>query len=121
MFSRKDTAWFMVFSSVEKAREQVPLNRTIAIEIGDKRLCLARTEQGFFALDEKCPHQGLPITRGGFCEHETVVCPFHRYAWSLKTGREVERREDNIQLYPVEERPEGLFIGIETKRRSWFS
>ena len=111
----------MVFSSVEKAREQFPFNKTIAVEIAEKRICLARTEKGFFALDEKCPHQGLPITRGGFCENGTVVCPFHRYAWNLKSGREVERRGDNIQLYPVEERPDGLFIGIETKSRSWFS
>ncbi|HOY47864.1 MAG TPA: Rieske (2Fe-2S) protein [Flavobacteriales bacterium] len=120
MFSKKVTNWFQVFSSVEKAKEQVPLNKTIAVELGDKRICLARTEKGFFALDEKCPHQNLPITHGGICENGTIVCPFHRYAWDLKTGREVERREGNIQLYPVEERAEGLFVGIETKK-GWFS
>jgi hypothetical protein len=38
----------------------------------------------------------------------------------LKTGREIERRENNIQLYPVEERKEGLFIGFEQKKNSWF-
>lgn len=120
MFSKKSTEWFMVFSSIEKAKEVVPINKTISIEVGEKRLCLARTETGFYALDEKCPHQNLPITHGGFCENGTIVCPFHRYAWNLKTGREVERRENNINLYPIEIRPEGLFVGIET-RKSWFS
>lgn len=119
MFGKKVINWYKVFDSVEQARELVPLNRTVAIEIDNKRLCLARNETGFFALDEKCPHQGLPITHGGICENGTIVCPFHRYAWNLHTGREVERREGNIHLYPVEERSDGLFIGIE-KKKSWF-
>ena len=120
MFSRKVTEWYQVFNSIETAKEQVPLNKTISVEVDEKRICLTRTEVGFFALDEKCPHQNLPITHGGFCENGHIVCPFHRYSWSLKTGREIERRENNIQLYPVEERNEGLFIGIEKKKNSWF-
>lgn len=114
-FGKKTTRWFMVFSSVEKAKELVPINKTARIEVDGNMLCLARTETGFFALDEKCPHQNLPITHGGICENGTVVCPFHRYAWDLKTGREVERRSGNINLYPVEERETGLFVGIEKK------
>ena len=120
MFSRKVTEWYQVFSSIETAKEQVPLNKTISVEVAEKRICLTRTDAGFFALDEKCPHQNLPITHGGFCENGHIVCPFHRYSWDLKTGREIERRENNIQLYSVEERKEGLFIGFEKKKNSWF-
>jgi nitrite reductase/ring-hydroxylating ferredoxin subunit len=120
IFGKKTTRWFMIFSSVEKARELVPLNKTIRVEVEDKILCLTRNEKAFFALDERCPHQKLPITHGGFCENGTIVCPFHRYAWDLKTGREVERRSDNIKLYPVEERENGLFVGIETRSGGWF-
>lgn len=119
MFGRKKTVWYKVFDSVEAAENNVPLNRTVSVELDGKKLCLTRNEEGFYALDEKCPHQGLPITRGGFCENGFIVCPFHRYAWDLKTGREQERRESNIHLYPVEKRVDGLFIGIEV-RQGWF-
>ena len=112
-FKRKKIQWYMIFSSLDKAHQLVPLNRTVRVEVEDKMLCLARTETGFFATDEKCPHQTLPLTHGAICENGTLVCPFHRYAWDLKTGREIERREVNIQLYPVEERSDGLFVGIE--------
>jgi nitrite reductase/ring-hydroxylating ferredoxin subunit len=112
-FKRKKIQWYMIFSSLDKAHQLVPLNRTVRVEVEDKMLCLARTETGFFATDEKCPHQKLPLTHGAICENGTLVCPFHRYAWDLKTGREIERREVNIQLYPVEERSDGLFVGIE--------
>jgi nitrite reductase/ring-hydroxylating ferredoxin subunit len=113
-FKRKKLRWFMIFGSVDKARELVPLNRTVRVDVDGKFLCLVRTESGFFATDEKCPHQKLPLTHGGICENGTIVCPFHRYAWDLKSGREIERREVNIQLYTVEERPDGLFVGIES-------
>jgi len=119
MFGKKETQWFMIFSSMEKAREMVGLNKVVAVELGEKRICLARTEKGFYALDEKCPHQNLPITRGGFCENGHIVCPFHRYSWNLETGRETRRHEDNIRFYKVEERENGLFVGVEGKK-SWF-
>jgi nitrite reductase/ring-hydroxylating ferredoxin subunit len=111
-FRKKQTRWFMAFSSVEKAREWVPMNKTVRIEVDHRLLCLTRTVDGFFATNEKCPHQKLPLTHGGFVENGALVCPFHRYAWDLKTGREIERRCDNIELFEVEERPDGLFIGI---------
>lgn len=115
IFSKKVTTWFRVFASVNDAEAAIPMNRLVAVEIENKRLCLARTENGYFATDEKCPHQGLPISRGGFCENGTIVCPFHRYAWNLKSGREVEKREGNLQLYPVEIRESGIYIGVEKK------
>jgi len=115
IFSKKVTTWYKVFNSVNEAETAIPINRLVAVEIENKRLCLARTEKGYFATDEKCPHQGLPISRGGFCENGTIVCPFHRYAWDLKSGREVEKREDNLALYPVEIRETGIYIGIEKK------
>jgi len=115
LFSKNVTTWYRVFASLEEAELAIPMNRLVAVEIDTKRLCFARTEKGYFATDEKCPHQGLPISRGGFCEDGTIVCPFHRYAWNLKSGREVEKRENNIQLYPVEIRETGIYIGVEKK------
>jgi len=119
MFFRKVISWFQVFDSMEVARKLLPVNEVMSVEVDGRLICLARTEAGFFALDEKCPHQRLPITHGGFCEQGNIVCPFHRYSWNLKTGREVEQRADNLNLYPVEERTNGLFLGIE-KKKSWF-
>jgi 3-phenylpropionate/trans-cinnamate dioxygenase ferredoxin subunit len=119
MFYKKTIHWFRIFESLEVANQLVPLNKVFPVEVGNQRICLAKTEKGFFALDEKCPHQGLPITHGGFCENGAIVCPFHRYSWNLTSGQEVERREDNITLYPVEERADGLYVGLP-KKTKWF-
>lgn len=98
----------------------MPINKAISVEAGNKRLCMVRSEEGFFAMDENCPHQGLPMSRGGICEGGKIICPFHRYAWDLKTGRETRGQEPNINLYPVEARKDGLFVGIGMKKRWLF-
>lgn len=118
MFGKKTIKWYKVFDSAETAKALVTVNKTIAIEAGEKRLCLLRTNEGFYAFDEKCPHQGLPLTRGGFCEDGKIVCPFHRYAWDLRTGRETRGQEPNIRLYQVRQDEHGLHVGIDEKK-SW--
>ncbi|HXC06295.1 MAG TPA: (2Fe-2S)-binding protein, partial [Bacteroidia bacterium] len=50
----------------------------------------------------------------GWCTPEqTVVCPLHRYAFDLKTGRARTGLADYVDIYPVESRPDGIYIGIE--------
>jgi 3-phenylpropionate/trans-cinnamate dioxygenase ferredoxin subunit len=119
MFGKKQVSWYLLFSSEQKAIENLPLNKVIAIEVGGKELCIVRHSEGYFVTNNKCPHQSLPLSRGGFCENGHIVCPFHRYSWETKTGRETRRNEGNMEIYPVKVNEEGFFIGIE-ERKGWF-
>jgi nitrite reductase/ring-hydroxylating ferredoxin subunit len=119
MIRNKEIRWYKVFDSLEEARIRVPLNRTVRVDLDGQALCLVHAPDGFYAIDDKCPHQGLPISKGGICENGQVVCPFHRYAWDLKTGRESRGVEANIRLYPLAEKTDGLFIGMATQRSWW--
>lgn len=38
-----------------------------------------------FALDDKCPHQGGPLSQG-IVQGDTVACPLHNWLIDLKTG-----------------------------------
>ncbi|MBS4048892.1 MAG: nitrite reductase small subunit NirD [Alphaproteobacteria bacterium] len=38
-----------------------------------------------FALDDKCPHKGGPLSQG-IVQGESVTCPLHNWVISLKTG-----------------------------------
>lgn len=116
MFGKKETQWYLLFSSEQKAIENLPENKVIEIEVAGKNLCILRHSAGYFVTNNKCPHQGLPLSRGGFCENGTVVCPFHRYSWDLKTGRETRRNEANMEVYPVKITDEGFFVGVERKK-----
>ena len=57
----------------------------VCFEIGGRRLVVGRTAQGFFALDDTCPHAGGSLSEG-MLEAGAVVCPIHGYAYDVVTG-----------------------------------
>jgi nitrite reductase/ring-hydroxylating ferredoxin subunit len=90
--------------------QQLNSLRTIVIE--GKKICMARLESGYYAVDNKCPHAGAHLS-AGWCENQLVVCPIHRYKYDLKTGKGMQG--DFVQPYPVEVRKDGVYIGLEKK------
>lgn len=120
MFFKREVRWYLLFSSEQKAIDSLPLDKAISIEVDDRKLVIARHNEGYFVTDEKCPHQGLPLSRGGFCEKGQLVCPFHRYSWDMKTGRESRQNERNMVIYPTKIDSTGFYVGIERKK-SWWS
>lgn len=54
-----------------------------------------------FALDDRCPHKGGPISNG--IQHgESVTCPLHNWVFDLNTGEAQGADNGQIRTYPVE-------------------
>lgn len=113
MFFQKKVNWFKLFDSAFAATEFLPVGRVITINVGKKRICLAHTNEGFFAVNDKCPHNGASLGNGYCTSENSVVCPVHRYHFNLKTGRSVSGLGAYVQTYPIEMREDGVFIGLE--------
>jgi 3-phenylpropionate/trans-cinnamate dioxygenase ferredoxin subunit len=93
--------------------QQINTPRTIAID--GKRICLVRLADGYFAVDDRCPHAGASLGSGRCDEEGHVICPVHRYRYDVKTGKGLPKQGDYVETYPVKETDEGVFIGIEKK------
>jgi nitrite reductase (NADH) small subunit len=60
-----------------------------------------RTESGeLFALDNRCPHRGGPLSEG-IVYGDAVACPLHGWVISLRTGRAAEPDEGCVRTMPV--------------------
>lgn len=112
MFFSRKKHWYKIFNSATEAGNQIPLNRLETISIGGKKICLAHTSQGFFAVNDKCPHNGASLGNGFCTEENSIVCPMHRYHFDLKTGRAKSGIGDVVRTYPLEVRGDGVFIEI---------
>jgi nitrite reductase/ring-hydroxylating ferredoxin subunit len=55
------------------------------VKARDVSLILVKTSDGVHALENKCPHLGLPIGRGKI-EGDDIVCPFHGSRFNVRTG-----------------------------------
>jgi nitrite reductase/ring-hydroxylating ferredoxin subunit len=94
----------------------IPLNGNPFIKrvkAGGKTLCLVGFENKIYALSARCPHAGGDLT-AGWCKERKLICPVHRYSYSLETGKGSEGQNDYIESYPVEIRDDAVYIGIST-------
>ncbi len=90
--------------------------KVLKIRLNNKDLFLTYHQEQYFAGDAKCPHAGGPLY-GGKCSHAgTVVCPWHRYEFSLSSGRTTNGEGYYINTYPVEKREKGLYVGFPIKK-----
>ena len=54
--------------------------------MGDRIVALFHLENGVFALDGICPHQGGPLAQGDVCDG-VVTCPWHGWQFDVRTGQ----------------------------------
>ena len=87
----------------------------LVAEADGKKLTLAKTSNGLFACAHKCPHAGGILADGFIDAVGNIVCPLHRYKFSLQNGRNTSGEGYYINTYPVELREDGVYVGFEVK------
>jgi nitrite reductase/ring-hydroxylating ferredoxin subunit len=80
--------------------------------VNGKRICLARHQEKIYAFVATCPHAGGSFCDGWIDALGQIVCPLHRYRFSLINGRNTSGEGYHLKTYPLELRPDGLFIGF---------
>ena len=82
---------------------------------GEKAVCVALAGDQLKACAAKCPHAGARMSEGYIDALGNIVCPLHRYKFSLSGGRNVSGEGYFLKIYRIEEREDGIFLGIEEK------
>jgi 3-phenylpropionate/trans-cinnamate dioxygenase ferredoxin subunit len=86
------------------------------IEVYGRTLCIGIHQEKLKACSAKCPHAGGQMSKGYVDALGNIVCPLHRYKFSLENGRNVTGEGYFLKIYKIEERADGVFIGIEEKK-----
>lgn len=94
-------------------------NNMAVVELKGKKICIGKHNELAFAFAYKCPHAGGFLADGYIDAMGNVVCPLHRYKYSLQSGRNVSGEGYYLKHWPVELRKDGVFVGIEDKGNIW--
>ena len=111
--AEKKYRWFKIFSSEEEMKNNVAFRRTLSLEVDGKKICLVHGLDGFYAVRDKCPHNGFPLSAGHCSDVNSIVCPVHRYHFDLKTGKALSGMGTRVETFPIEITPKGVLLGIE--------
>jgi nitrite reductase (NADH) small subunit len=65
--------------------------------VGDRAICVANVDGAICVLDGLCPHEGGPLGEGSI-EGGKLVCPWHAYAFDVRTGATDEDPDVNAEV-----------------------
>jgi nitrite reductase (NADH) small subunit len=108
-----DVTWFKAASV-----NDIPENGGACALIEGKQIAIYNftRRQEWYATDNLCPHrQQMILSRGmiGDTQGEPkVACPFHKKAFSLKSGACLSGDEYTINTYPIKVEEGMIYIGL---------
>ncbi|NNF10064.1 MAG: Rieske 2Fe-2S domain-containing protein [Acidimicrobiia bacterium] len=91
---------------------ELAVGHITTVVAGKRALAISRTENGWGALDNHCPHQGGPLGDGEIDERGWVICPWHGYEYDPASGAPPEGYGDDASCFNIEERADGLYVEL---------
>ncbi len=75
------------------------------VKVGRKQIALFHSEQGLFACNNRCPHEGYPLVEGSLTTAPQsgnclLTCNWHNWKFDLESG-ETLTGGDKLRRYPV--------------------
>lgn len=75
----------MSWTKVLPVESLAPGTRQV-VKVGDRSILVLNQDGQLHAVDKRCPHLKLSITKGKITSDGTIVCPWHRSSFDLGTG-----------------------------------
>ena len=111
----------MIWYKIAESEDELFINKEslIEIEIAGKMICIGKHQEALKACVAKCPHAGGKMADGYIDALGNIVCPLHRYRFSLNNGRNISGEGYFLKTYSIETRDNGVFVAIEEKKETF--
>ena len=98
--------WRLALPLPELSKKQVQM-----VRIAGKQIALFDTDKGIRACDNRCPHEGYPLSEGSLSEKCILTCNWHNWKFNLVSGENL-LGGDRLRTYPVEIRDNEIWVDI---------
>ncbi len=80
--------------------------------VNGTHLAVFKFERKFYAVDNRCPHMGYPMSKGSLRDG-VLICHWHHWEFDLKSGGCFQAFGDDLKAFPVALRDDGyLYVGL---------
>lgn len=91
----------------------VPPGAGRAFEADGFFIAVFNVDGKLYAIDDSCPHQGSSLAAGTL-EGYVVTCRSHGMKVNVTAGEQQAGSGMNVRSFPLESRPDGLYVGLQT-------
>lgn len=88
-----------------------------AAEVRGFSVCVANVDGDLSAVENWCPHRGAPLAEG-WLEGGSVVCPWHSWTFSMKTGEAEFPVYERVAVFRLKTEGEDLLVELEREAGS---
>ena len=88
-----------------------PAGEAREIAVGERVLCVANEGGSISVMDNVCPHRGGPLGQG-MIEGGKLICPWHAWAFDLKTGEATHTPMARVPMYEVKVEGEDVLVKL---------
>ncbi len=81
------------------------------VRVGNKQIALFQRDSGIYACNNRCPHEGYPLSEGTVTGDCTLTCNWHNWKFDLASGDNLTDG-DRLRTYPVELRGDQIWIDV---------
>src|SRR6516225_4573733 len=76
-----------------------------------RQVLVVDTGGKLFAIANRCPHEGYPLSEGTIGPGCVLTCNWHNWKFDLASGQALIGR-DPVRTYPIETRGEEIFVDL---------
>ena len=76
-----------------------------------KQIALFRRADRIYACNNRCPHEGFPLSEGDLGGDCILTCNWHNWKFNLESGENLYGG-DRLRIYPVETRGDEVWIDL---------
>ena len=99
-------SWHRALSITELEKHSVKMKR-----IAGKQIAFFMTPDGVRACDNRCPHEGFPLSEGSLSSGCILTCNWHNWKFNLDSGDNLFGG-DQLRIYPTEIRGRDIWVEI---------
>lgn len=86
-------------------------NKVTMVRVLGKQVAIFDTPEGVRACDNRCPHEGYPLSEGTVSDGCTLTCNWHNWKFNLENGDNLYGG-DRLRTYEVEVRGDEVWVEL---------
>jgi len=119
MFFKTHVRWVELISKFKFQGNYIE-NQIYPVNIDGRSCLVTKHQMDLRVFDDTCPNQEISL-REGLCKEGQIICPWHKYAFCLESGKDLSSSGTVLKVYHTKLENDYLYVGIEEGLPFWIN